>query len=130
MTYSLVSNFKDGDRAWGDRDYVIERVGYSPCEGELFLRPSKHKSIPQGTSIGITVYAYSSSSNVKLCVFTVPDVPYRNGGWFTSLYGFTLTDTKFFHWYTSLGPSQKWGTLCKQMDSSDFLLSEDDVSSV
>ena len=44
LSYSTVSNFKDGVTLWNDRNYVANGVsGDEMCEGGIYLKPSNHK---------------------------------------------------------------------------------------
>ena len=44
LSYTLVSDFKNGVKLWDDRNYLAEGVdGASMCEGGLYLKPSRVK---------------------------------------------------------------------------------------
>lgn len=99
LTYTSVGLFADNMKLWDDRDYKVKGTSSTPCAKGLFLRPSKHKAIAQGTVIDIDVTPRSSgsSSDVKVCVFTSDN---RHGGYPTSLVdmGFIPYPSAGFGW--------------------------------
>ena len=44
LTYTPISEFQNGIKMWGDRNYVASNVsGNKMCQGGIYLQPSKHK---------------------------------------------------------------------------------------
>ncbi len=89
LFYTNVEPFVDGTKAWGNRDYVLEGVENSPCQNGIYLRPSLHRYVDQGTSITVTAPIIST-----ICVFVDSyghDYGDKDGGWPESLLlnGFT-----------------------------------------
>ena len=73
VTYDLDQPFASGMLAWGDRRYIVTNVEGSPCEGGMYLRPSKGSEIPRGTEITITYVPYLTV-DAKICVmFNIDD---------------------------------------------------------
>merc|ERR1712008_53858 len=67
LSYTSVANFQDGMKIWDDRNYVVRGVeGDAMCEGGIYLRPSRHKSIKRNTIISFEGYS-SNGDYVTLC---------------------------------------------------------------
>jgi len=111
LDYETIENFSSGVKGWGDRHYIIVGVESTPCAGGIFLKPSKFKSIEEGTTIEIEA---EFSDSMTLCVFVEPG--HRDGGLYHSLpeIGFTNNEEDFtgFKWGWASSPDQTWDTLC------------------
>merc|ERR1712008_597270 len=67
LDYTVVPDFKDGMNLWSDRDYTAQGIqGDGMCEGGIYLKPSRHKSIKRNTIISFEGYS-SNGGYVTLC---------------------------------------------------------------
>jgi len=104
LEYTAVYPFRDGTRAFDDREYKVEGIIFSPCAGGIFLRPSLHRKIDEGTVIEVTAIP-DGSTDTKVCVYatTVADTTGfpRDGNWPTTLVnmGFIPYDSQGFTMY-------------------------------
>merc|ERR1711862_249944 len=98
LSYTLVSNFQSGTKLWDDRNYAAEGIqGSEMCQGGLYLRPSRHKSIARNTEI---VFEGNSiaGENVSLCVFLMSNDSRRTGNWDNILPSDGFTISEEFTW--------------------------------
>merc|ERR1712232_1127707 len=95
LKYTLVPDFKNGAKLWDDRSYVAKHVeGASMCEGGLYLRPSRVKTIAQNTETSLDALSIDGG-DVLVCAFVIADS--RDGKWDEKLLsdGFAVSDNKF-----------------------------------
>jgi len=96
LDYTVVSDFKDGVKLWGNRDYVASGVsGESMCENGLYLQPNIHKKIPRFTDITFGANPSTSGNEIVMCAFIVTDG--RDGQWDQELPGdrFAMSSSTF-----------------------------------
>jgi len=107
-TYKMVDNFKSGTNAWADRTYKIYGVENTPCEGGIYLEPSRHKSIGKGNIMELDFERETGNYDfMTVCIFVDER---RNSGWIKSLpeSGFTDYGNSFegFQWRNSSGSAK------------------------
>lgn len=100
VTYQSM-NYYSGIKAWSDRNYRMYNTGgSSPCDGGLYLKPSRVEAIARGTVINIQLPNLNQVATV--CVF-VERANGRDGGYPNSIpaLGFTYVGDKV-SWGTTL----------------------------
>lgn len=95
LYYTPVPDFGDGDLLWGDREYTVANVnGAAMCEGGIYLKPSRHKTIPRYSDI--TIGANPVDQDVSICAIVTTDS--RTGKWNEKLPPLKFTASNEFNW--------------------------------
>jgi len=102
LQYTAVNPFRDGTLSFGNRDYKVEGITFSPCAGGIFLRPSLTREIDEGTVIEVTAIP-DGSTDTKVCVYVTENGNPGDGNWPTTLVnmGFIPYDSQGFMMYVT-----------------------------
>ena len=89
LSYTLVSNFSNGQLGWDDRDYTLQNVDSTVCNGGIYLKPSNINVRDAAASISVSAVP-SNGVDFDICVIVSSDG--RDGGWlnFLPTQGFIL----------------------------------------
>ena len=89
LSYTSVSNFSNGQRGWDDRDYTLQNVDSTVCNGGIYLKPSNINVRDAAAVISVSAVP-SNGLDFDVCVIVSSDG--RDGGWLNVLptQGFTL----------------------------------------
>jgi len=102
LYYTQYENFASQQKAWGDRDYVLEGVENTVCAGGIYLQPNRHKSILRYTDI--VVGATPIDDSLTICGFSEEIKNSRRGG----KWHLNLTPDKGFHQRLGADSGLQW----------------------
>ncbi|GFH47585.1 hypothetical protein CTEN210_04060 [Chaetoceros tenuissimus] len=112
LSYTSVLNFSNGQLGWDDRDYTLQNVDSTVCNGGIYLKPSNIVVRDAAAAISVSVLP-SNGLDFDFCVIVSSDG--RDGGWlnFLPTQGFTLQSGSLST--TLLAGNTELNLLCKTM---------------